>query len=322
MTRALTHVALVAFAASLVTTSTLGADAASSGIAFDSVTKMAMGGETAAEPGTFAADFAAASTPANPGNGKRGFMGLGAAIAAASGAMAMFKNGTAERHYVAGAKQRVDTVSSGEARIVDCSARTLTTLDLNKKTYTVVSLDTPEPTAGPASKHSERGAPGPTPTDDGTKVSLAMTTKSLGPRPIDGVTTNGYDAHVKMTTTKPTGETQSFDTDFTSYLSAYIEPRDGCPEANRLVARPAGGPPGGTGAMLMMMRAMKTPKGDPRFTVTSSGQAMPTGRLALWQRTTMGQASGFAMLVERGNVRSIGENDQVFSIPVGFTKTN
>lgn len=315
-------------AAATVTILTLiepaAAPAATAGIAYDSVQKFAMGGDagTQAEPGGFASDFATASTPIVK-TGKRGFLGLNAMAEAGSAAMSAFKNGSAERHYVAGAKYRVDTIASGEARIVDCTARTLTTLDLNKKTYKIVSLDTPESGDTSSPRTRGRGAPGPTPTDDGTKVAIAMTTRVLGPKAIDGVATTGYDAHMKMTTTRPTGESQSFDTTMTSYLSSYAEPSESCPEvASRLTARGDGANAPGMAQMALMMMALRTPKGDARFSVSNSGPAMPSEKLALWQHTMMGQGNGLAILVERGNVRSIRENDAVFSIPADFTKSS
>lgn len=307
--------------------SPVAAPAASTGIAFDSVNKFAIGGQSDPVPGTFSADFTTASSAAHPST-KRGPFGLGAAIAAASGAMSMFKNGTAERHYIAGQKQRVDSLASNEARIVDCSARTLTTLDLKNKTFTVVSLDQPIATAPPESKRRDRRDPAPSGTDDGTKVALSMTTRALGPRQLEGVATTGYDAHLKMTTTRPTGESGTFDSDFTSYLSTIAEPREGCPEAE---ARLRLGESGQKGAAMeqfaMAMRAMKTPKGDPRFTVTASGPAMPTGKLALWQNMKMGGGDsaapgpgGFSVLIERGNIRAITDADPIFTVPSDFTK--
>ncbi|GAC1597307.1 MAG: hypothetical protein NVS3B28_29150 [Candidatus Velthaea sp.] len=297
---------------------------ATTGIAFDSVTKIAIGGDANVQPGTFASDFATAGTPIAAGNGKRGPFGLGAVLAAASGAMTLVKNGTAEHHYIAGSKQRVDTIATGEARIVDCSARTLTTLDLNKKTYTVASLDRPVESAPADAKRRDRNAPDPAPSDDGTKVALDMTTRALGPRPIDGIAANGFNAHMKMTTTKPTGESAAIDTDLTSYFSTMAEPRDGCPEAeSRLHAHAAGPSDAAMAQYFLAMRAMKTPKGDPRFTVTSSGTPMPTGKFALWQNITMGAGAkngAVGVLIERGNVRSIADSDPIFSVPPDFTK--
>lgn len=296
---------------------------AATGLAFDSVQKFAMSGEsgTPAEPGSFAADFASASTTTAKPNGKRGFLGVGAMIAAASGAMAMVKTGTAERHYIAGAKSRVDTIATGEARIVDCTARTLTTLDLNKKTYAVVSLDAPENVETPSPRNRGRNAPEPMGTDDGTKVALAMTTRALGSRPIDGIATTGYDAKMKMTTTRPTGESQTFETTMTSYFSGYAEPRESCPElASRMHDRGDASNAAGMAQFALAMKAMRTPKGDPRFTVSNAGPAMPAGKLALWQHTMLGQGGGFAVLIERGNVRSVSENDPIFSVPADFTK--
>jgi hypothetical protein len=82
----------------------------------------------------------------------------------------------------------------------------------------------------------------------------------------------------------------------------------------------------------MAQRAMTTK--NPRFTVTSSGPAIPTNRFALFTLTTMGGSSasagsgaggppgGFATIMERGHERAITSDDPIFTIPPDFTRTN
>src|SRR5271170_931854 len=143
------------------------AAAASPGIAYDSVTKFATGSDAAsAQPGTFDADFQTASQPVQQQPARGGLLGsLNAAMAQGLAAANMMKSGLAERHFVAGQRQRVDNLAAQTATILDCQARTLATLDLKNKTYKLVSLDAPQqpiPTA--------RGAAGPPQaiaTDDG-----------------------------------------------------------------------------------------------------------------------------------------------------------
>jgi len=128
---------LIAFASMLATVA-VPAAAATPGIAYDSVTKFAIGGDAAsAQPGTFDADFQTASQPVQQQPARTGgmFGGLNAALAQAAAVGNTMKNGLAERHFIAGERQRVDNVAAQTATILDCQARTLTTLDLKAKTY-------------------------------------------------------------------------------------------------------------------------------------------------------------------------------------------
>jgi hypothetical protein len=314
----LASLALVAFAAFVVGAQVAPASAASSGLAYDSVTKFAPGGDTSSfAPGAFQSDFQAASQVQAPSEGHGMFSGIGKAVAGAESAMRMLKTGTAERHYVAGAKERTDSLAAQSATILDCSARTLTTLDLAKKTYRVVSLDATSQPGAPGA----RGNPGPTPTDDGSKVAVALTNRSLGPKNVDGTPTNGYDSNVQMTVTKPGGEPHSFDMDMVAYYSGYAQPAPTCPRSP--YATPGAAQ---SAAMLasygLLQRALRTPGGDPRFSVTTNGPSAPRGKLSLFDLVTMKQQAqdraGFTIVSERGNVRSVSETDPVFSVPPGY----
>lgn len=293
------------------------APAAGPGLAYDSVTRFQPAGQgSAPQPGTFQADFQTASTPQNAT--VHAPFGLGKMIAAAQNAGAMFKNGLAERHYVGTTKQRTDNVALGTADITDCVARTLTHMDLNAKTYSVTSLDHP---VAPSTSKSGGAAPGPMPTDDGTKVAIAVTSRPLGAMRIENVATNGFDMNMQVTATKPTGETSTFNSGLTAYYSSINEPNVGCPQP-RLAAQ-AG--PGGASMTnyVLIMRALTTPKGDPRFTVTNSGPALPAGKFAMWETMTMSGADrGGAIQIEteRGDVHSIADSDPIFSVPAAFTK--
>ncbi len=299
---------------------------AASGLAYDAVTKFSMGGGDgpAPAPGTFQADFQTASgTGTAAEEAPRGPFGLGKMMAKAKEAMAMFKNGTAEKHYVGINKERVDNVALQTAEITDCKARTLTHLDLAKKTYSVTSLDQPE-TTSPSGGHASR--PGPEATDDGTKVAIDVTTKALGALTIEGLPTSGYDMNIKMTATKPSGETSTANMNLVAYYAAMAEPHFGCPSH-----RTSPTPPGSAGAQMasyaLVMSALRTPKGDPRFTVTNSGPALPSGKLAMWQNMKMGDGDrghgSFGVVTERGDIHApIADTDAVFSIPAGFTKVD
>lgn len=298
------------------------APAAGDGLAYDSLTKFVAGNDAPPPPGSFATDFQVAANPPPAGDTPKLPFGLGKSMGQMQAAMAIFKTGTAERHYIAGKKYRVDHIALNTAEITDCSARTLTTLNLKDKTYTVVSLDQPEQ-HGTGAGSGVPGKPGPAPSDDGTKVAVSLTTRALGEKTLDGTPADGYDANFKTTITKADGDTQSFAMETTSYYAGVAQPSEYC---NQLHAGLGGMMPGG-GASAMAayqtaMRAIRDAKGNPRFTVTSSGPALPAGKLALYELITMkGEHGSFNMLMERGDVHSIGESDPAFSVPPDFTKT-
>ena len=305
------------------------AAAASPGIAYDSVTKFAMGSD-AAQPGTFDADFQAASQPA-PQQPSRGglFGGLNAALAQAASMTNMMKSGFAERHFIAGQRERVDNLAAQTATILDCQARTLATLDLKNKTYKLVSLDAPQPP--PAPSRGAPAAPQAVATDDGSKIAMAITNQALGPRQIGSDATDGFQTNINMTITRP--GSQSVTTQMTT--TEYVVKRSDYTLACGGVASSAPGP--GAAALsqyAMAQRAMAM--NNPRFTVTSSGPALPAGRFSVFTAITMAAAAptsgaapasggppgGFASIIERGHERAITDDDPIFTIPADFTKTN
>ncbi|MBV8602832.1 MAG: hypothetical protein JO359_14810, partial [Candidatus Eremiobacteraeota bacterium] len=123
---------------------------AATGIAWDQVTRFSMDGSVP-QP-NFGPDFQAASQPAPQRGGM--FGGMTNAMAAMGH---MLQSGIAERHYVAGNLRRTDQVAEQTATIVNCGARTITYLDLGKKTYRVVSMD--QPTTPSSGGSSPRGNP-------------------------------------------------------------------------------------------------------------------------------------------------------------------
>jgi hypothetical protein len=296
------------------------APAAGDGFAYDSLTKFVAGNDAPPPPGSFASDFQVAANPPPAGDSPKLPFGLGKSMGQMQAAMSLFKAGTAERHYIAGNKYRVDHIALNTAEITDCGARTLTTLNLKDKTYTVVSLEQPE------SHEGGDGAPGkarPALSDDRTKVAVSLTTRALGEKTLDGTPASGYDANFKTTITKAGGDTQSFAMETTAYYAGIAQPSEYCNQSHAGVAGMM--PGGGASAMAAYqtaMRAVREAKGNPRFTVTSSGPDLPAGKFALYELITMkGEHGSFNMLMERGDVHSIGESDPVFSVPPDFAKT-
>jgi hypothetical protein len=295
------------------------------GMSYDELMKFAMGDPSTLQPGNFDADFQTAAQPPPPTKGGGGmFGGLNAMVAQAQGSMAMFKTGLATSHYIAGAKERVDYPAMQQATITDCDARTIAKLDLKNKTYTLVSMDQPAPTGGTGGRGRPSGGPSST-DDDGSKIAIALTNQALGPRDITGVTTDGYQSNVAMTITRPSGESSTSNMALTEYLAKMSQISLSCPAAGMLGAT---GPAAmGMGQYSSMMRAMSLGGKDPRFTVTSSGPALPSNRFAMFAVTTMtapgrgGQSGSFGMATQHGHVASVRSDDTIFQIPPDFTKT-
>jgi len=294
------------------------AAAASPGIAYDAVTKFALGSDAAsAQPGTFDTDFQTASQPVQQQPARGGlFGGLNAAMAQGMAMANMMKSGLAERYYIAGQRQRVDNLAAQTATILDCQARTLATLDLKNKTYKVVSLDAPQqPAIG-------RGgaAPQAIATDDGSRIAMTITNQALGPRQIGPDLADGYRSDISMTITRP--GSQSFTTQMTTteYL---IKPSDYTLVCGGVASNVTGPGAAAMSQYAMAQRAMAT--NNPRFTVTSTGPALPQGRFSLFTSITAGGSgapAGFASIIERGHERAIADDDPIFTIPPDFTKTN
>ncbi len=301
---------------------------AATGLAWDQVTKFSMDG-TEPVP-NFAQDWQTAAQPA-PQQQQHGGM-FGSMSGQINAAMAMaqsMKTGMAERHFVAGNLSRTDNIAAQTATIIDCNARTIAYLDLAKKTYRVVPMDEPATAPHPGSGRPE-GSHSPM-QDDGTRFKIAYASQALGPKPIDGVSTDGYKAAMTITITKSDGSSQTMQTNLTQYVSNYGQPTQSCP-AGRMAMAGMSGMAGPMAAMAsnanmthMINEAMRTPSGDQRFTMTSTGPPLPTGRLDIFSAYQFqgqnSQGRGFATIIERGNVHPVSDTDKaIFGIPPDFTK--
>jgi hypothetical protein len=303
----------VAAAVSVVLAVTpMAAVAAPSGLAWDSVTKLAMGADASSlQPGSFADDYAAASAPAQaPTGGLFGKM-MGQNM------QAMLHSGDAQRHYVAGSKERTDEVARQTATIVDCSARTITTLDLAKKTYRVVSMDQP---GSPSSGGTSGG--GAMPKDDGTKVAIDISNTALGSRRVDGEATNGFSSAMTFTETQASGESRTQNASLVGYYTSLAMPMPQCSGAWNASGIAGGQGMGMMAAMSKVMQALKSAGMDKRFSVKQSGPTLPLGSFAMFQAVSFGSQGGHSpsFMTERGNVRPVDANDPAFSVPSDFTK--
>src|SRR5580700_3420259 len=275
------------FAAILALTALpISATAASSGLAWDAVMKFSMDADPSSlQPGSFDSDFAAAAAVQAPDQGGGGgiFNQMHKAAAMAQAMQQMMKTGTAEHHYLAGSKERIDRLAFQTATIVDCAARTITTLDLRKKTYRVVSMD-----ASPGPSTSGGSAPQPRATDTGTKVAIVIANKALGARDVGGQPTIGFSTETSFTETQPSGQSQSYNGDLVGYYSSYVNPAPSCSRPG-IAAPSVSSLPNGAQTFSMVAsgyarfrQALSLAGMDSRFSLKQSGPSLPRGRLAMY----------------------------------------
>lgn len=323
MKRRLLSVAVLAGLA--VSLQPAAAPAAPAGLAWDSVMKFIPGADASTlQPGSFATDFATASAVQSQDAGGGGgiFGHLKQAIAAGKGAMQMLQSGLAEHHYIAGYKERTDEISQQTATITDCSARTITTLDLRHKTYTVVSMDQPQSSSGSTGDSS---TPHPMSSDDLSHLSIAIRNTALGARNVAGTQTQGYRSDTTITATNAQGQTSTTQGQMNGYYAAFRMPSLSC---NRFGSGSPMGPSAaqtaqGMQAYNQLMQAFASNHMDKRFSISQSGPSLPLGRFSMFDALTFkGQSSsqGVSIENERGNVHSVAANDAIFSVPSDFTK--
>lgn len=287
---------------------------ADSGVAYDSVNRLVMNADPSTlQPGSFDQDYATASqSQAPPPSGGGLFGKFKQAISMGENAGEMIRNGMATRHYVAGSKSRIDMNAMGMAFITDCTARTITVLNLRDKTYRVESMDHPSAATGSAT------GTGSSAKDDGTKVAIAVQNRALGAAVVGGQRTNGYRSSMSFTETKPGAQPQTQHMDMIAYYSGMHAPVSSCSHVG------GGGMAPGQGMAMMaaasrVMQSLAAAGLDKRFSLSQSGPPLPAGNLAMYEAIFFGD-KGTAFVSELGNVRPIGANDPVFSVPPDFTK--
>lgn len=274
----------------------LTGSAAPNGLAWDSVTKVVTNADPSTlQPGSFDADYAAAAA-APPSGG---------------GIVGQVKQGIAERHYAAGSKERTDNVAQQTATIVDCVARTITTLDLRGKTYRVVSMDQ---SASPSSGGG--GGPLSRFLGNGTRVAISVKNTALGPLAVGGQPNNGFRSDMTFTITTASGQSYTQNGVRVAYYSAYANPTSPCSG----LALAAGQGPRVMAIYEQVMSALSSGGTNLNFSVNQNGPMLPIGKLAIYEAMTFQMlAHGMTRVIERGNVRPIAADDPVFSIPPGFT---
>jgi hypothetical protein len=283
------------------------------GLAWDSVTRITLNGDSSSlQPGSFDSDYSAAASAAPP-NFTIPFVSHDR-IAAAEKAQQLMKSGLAERHYVAGMKERTDDVSSQTATIVDCAARTVTTLDLKAKTYRVVPMEAPSSHGSGGGDESNSGA------DRDGRMAVSLTNTALGAREVGGQATNGFRSEMVFTETNSSGESHTQNGDLVGYYSNYANPSQACGSYRSPSSSQSMGNLDMIGGFARAMRVLSS-AGNSRFTIKQSGPPLPLGKLAMYSAMLFsGQGHMGAFITERGNVRPIDANDPVFSVPSDFTR--
>jgi hypothetical protein len=301
----------------LATLAPLGSSAADNGLAWDSVSKLVVNADASSlQPGSFDADYATAAAAAPPSPGGGGILGkYKQMMATAQNAQQMMQNGLAERHYVVGMKARTDQVSRQTATIVDCAARTITTLDLKAKTYKVVAMGSP---SAPPSNESHGNSAGP----EGASPSLlaiSVANTALGSREVGGQTTDGFRSDITFTETDSSGQSRTQNGNLLGYYSTYADPSTTCFSFDP-------GAAGGSMGMGMMAgyaqvaRVLATSR-NLGLSVKQTGPPPPFGKLAMYSAMTFApQGRQVTFVTERGNVRRIADTDPIFSVPSDFTR--
>ena len=159
------------------------------------------------------------------------------------------------------------------------------------------------------------------PTDDGTRIAISVKSKALGARSVDGQQTNGYQSDTTFTVTKPGEAPQSNTADIIAYYTGMANPVTSCGLFRS--GPPTVGAGDMMGAMSRMMTAFQSAGIDKRITITQNGPSLPVGKLSMYDAATFAGGDGkhnAVFLTERGNVRTIDDNDAAFTVPADFTK--
>ena len=314
-------------AALLLACAAAASNAASSGVAYDELTKFIPASQVP-QPGTFVADFQAAVDAAKAAANAPQHHGLlgGLMNMAQMGknALSTFQNGYPSSYYYLNGLERTDNPADQTATIQRPDRHQVIYLNLAKKTYRVVDLTAQTVTSEtPAPYRPQPQGPQPSPQPGGGKLDISDSSSVLGPKTIDNVSTTGYAQDFKLAETQSTGSCHdgTFEVSMQEYVSSFALPQRKEKSMPMNVHMSAPSPQG------MVLH----PGCSPKTTFHHSGSAAPpSDRIALWTlmtikgnaQTDQGQmGGGFSTLVERGNIRNLGPTDAgLFDIPSDFTK--
>ncbi|HTU82727.1 MAG TPA: hypothetical protein VMF61_11390 [Candidatus Acidoferrales bacterium] len=320
MKRAVLAVAALAFGAFFVpATGAHGTVAATAtptpaALQYDEIDRMIIPPATPPAPGSFQTDYQAIVTPAEQHHGFSGV--VNSVMGNPEEMMQRMSRGAVTRYTYYKGWIRSDQVLQRTAQIQKCEEHQYISLDYNRKTYTVT--DTQPPCPAPAGMPAQAGGDDSSRAQGGTAdMTLAGTSKDLGPLTIEGIATVGYDQSMQMKTTNATGSCRNNDMSMmqTKYVSGVLIPRPYCPLPKTMT----------TGGM---MERSSGGGCQPRMHSSGSLAEMnDADRLAMYVRMVFGQADspnggGMNMVVERGNVKWFGgaDADALFAVPAGFSK--
>lgn len=223
--------------------------------------------------------------------------------------------GAVQRHYVTPAKERTDYFPTQRATIVDCGARTITILDLAKKTYVVQAFGAAPPSAsGPATLPVLDMAQL---TVTGTSDTQALGRQVLGQQSVD----------VYQTTNQMRMESAAMMTLVQKMVTTtYYGP----PVVSLTCANEVGLGPLFTGmssrSFSFDTMAAQIDKAREHIKITKTGATPPTDRIPLYM--TMRRdwhaegpvtfSTGSTAIAEVGHIRSISSDDPIFTIPSDF----
>jgi hypothetical protein len=223
------------------------------------------------------------------------------------------------RRYITPARERIDDICRQDATIVDCASRTVTTLDLRQRRFARYALDDvyddglasiaadSNGSQVTSTTHVERGAHGTT-ILDGTRVqeytfvqTQATTSSSMSIVTRDSWTYDFSSSPLPTLTCLDVGA---------PWLSRYGWPWRYAPELQRFFAD--------------RQEKLASLTGS-RFQISVNGAPLPDWRIpryALGEHAqTQSGAPSFTyhFLLESGNVRTIRDDDPVFTVPKDFT---
>jgi len=285
-----------AYSGAATATVARAAKPATAGIAYDTLTKstVAVAVElNAFTAAAFDADFHAAAQPLPPA----------------------FEHVT--HTYLAATKQRTDVLDKKYASILDCETRTVTALDLAKRTYSVKSLESVAAEFAPFIAQA---------TND-VSLRASLNNRSLGTRRVGGLVTPSYETTLTQTLkTLPSPPAPSFsakmETVATRYYSNINTPRLTCPGSFRDSAPIVLSPELALASAVILEPnfdgAAEQAGGEPR------GVRLPDRLASLIVVRITGELPGGVpgnhnvFVIEVGHIRPISSDDPIFAIPPDF----
>jgi TonB family protein len=273
----------------------ISAFSATVGIAYDSVSKSQIGAVAppAIPQSSFDDDFRIASQGGSPQS---------------------LSTGITQRIYLTPTEERTDFVNRQRATIVDCAAKTVTTLDLSAKTYTVRDFDQPYPIAPAATGTAALDF-------KDAKVTMAVASAVLGPKIIANTSTDAYTIETSIMMSLASGTAMFIKTNVTAYYADTRVPKLECPKGQALATGEgfSFGPMASFGSTIG--NALQNASAIDQSVVRQGPQA-PTDRLLVLETGTIQMLTrpmmSASVLIERGNVRAISNDDPVFSTPSDF----